>query len=95
MTTTMKAKFQLGQVVATPGALAALQDAGQDASFFIDQHVVGNWGTVDQGDWKLNNEALLVGERLLSAYVTLKNVRIWIISEADRSSTCVLLPEEY
>ena len=95
MTSTMKPKFPLGQIVATPGALDALKDAGQDASFFLDRHVQGDWGTVGSEDWQTNDEALLHGERLLSAYRTLKNVRIWIITEADRSSTCVLLPEDY
>jgi hypothetical protein len=95
MSTTMKPKFSLGRIVATPGALEALRDAGQDASFFLDQHVIGNWGTVGRGDWKRNDEALQIEERLLSAYVTLRGVKIWIISEADRSSTCILLPEEY
>ena len=95
MSVAMKPKFKLGQIVATPGALEALREAGQTASFFLDQHVIGNWGTVGTEDWKLNYEALLSGERVLSAYTTLKNVRIWIITEADRSSTCVLLPEEY
>jgi hypothetical protein len=95
MTTSMQPKFELGQIVATPGALEALSDAGQEPSFFLDQHVICNWGTVGEEDWKLNDEALKIGERLLSAYTTLKGVRIWIITEADRSSTCLLLPEEY
>ena len=95
MSTAMKHKFQLGRVVATPGALSALRDAGQTASFFLDQHVVGNWGTVGRGDWKLNDEALQIGERLLSAYTTLRGIPLWIITEADRSATTLLLPEEY
>jgi hypothetical protein len=95
MTTTMKHKFPLGQVVATPGALDALRDAGQDASFFLDRHVQGDWGSVGKADWKLNDEASQIGERLLSAYRTLKGIRIWIITEADRSATTLLLPEEY
>jgi hypothetical protein len=95
MNISMHPKFELGQIVATLGAIEALQDAGQDPSFFLDQHIVGNWGTVGQDDWKLNDEALKAGERLLSAYTTLKGVRIWLITEADRSSTCLLLPKEY
>lgn len=95
MSTVMKPKFPLGQIVATPGALETLRDAGQTASFFLDRHIQGDWGTVGTEDWKLNDEALLSGERVLSAYTTLKGTRIWIITEADRSSTCVLLPEEY
>ena len=72
MKATMKPKFSLGQIVATPGALEALRNAGQTASFFLDQHVIGNWGTVGRADWIRNDEALRVGERLLSAYTTLK-----------------------
>jgi hypothetical protein len=95
MTISMRPKFELGQIVATPAALQALNDAGQEPDFFLGQHVVGNWGTVGQEDWQLNDEALKLGERLLSAYTTLKGVRIWVITEADRTSTCLLLPEEY
>ncbi len=91
----IRTKFPLGQVVATPGALAALAAAGQTPEFFLDQHVVGNWGEVDEEDKQLNDDALIDGSRLLSAFRTLKNTRIWVITEADRSSTCLLLPEEY
>jgi hypothetical protein len=88
-------KFPLGQLVATPGALRALEDAGQMPADFVSRHVAGDWGEVCPGDKKLNDEALASGERLVSAYRTLRNVRIWVISEADRASTCILLPEEY
>jgi hypothetical protein len=91
----MKPKFSLGQLVATPGALRALEEAGQSPGFFLDRHVVGDWGEVDAEDWRANDEALVSGERLLSAYTTLRGVKIWIITEADRSSTCCLLPSEY
>ncbi len=91
----MKSKFQLGQLVATPGALRALEEAGQSPAFFLDRHLAGDWGEVDAEDKRANDEALITGERLLSAYRTLKGARIWIITEADRSSTCCLLPEEY
>ena len=90
-----KPKFALGQLVATPDALRALEEAGQSPAFFLDRHVQSDWAEVDAEDWKANDEALVAGERLLSAYRTLKGVRIWIITEADRSSTCVLLPENY
>lgn len=88
-------KFSLGQTVATPGALAALAESEQSPAFFIDRHVTGDWGEVDADDRQANENALLHGERLLSAYRTLKGEKIWIITEADRSSTCVLLPDEY
>jgi hypothetical protein len=88
-------KFSLGQVVATPGAQEALAESGQTADFFLDKHVQGDWGEVDDEDKRANDEALVNGERLLSAYRTLRNDRLWVITEADRSSTCCLLPSEY
>ena len=88
-------KFQLGQVVATPGAIEVMDAAGQTADFFLDQHASGNWGVVDQEDWALNDQARLDGDRILSAYQTLKGTKIWIITEHDRSATTLLLPEEY
>ena len=82
-------------MVATPGALAALAEAEQSPAFFIDRHVTGDWGELDGEDRRANDDALLHGDRLLSAYRTLKGEKIWIITEADRSSTCILLPDEY
>jgi len=90
-----RAKFQLGQVVATPGALEALQESGQSPDFFLRKHITGDWGIVDREDWAANDQALVDGSRLLSAYRTLKGKKLWIITEADRSSTCVLRPDEY
>lgn len=86
---------QLGKLVATPAALQALDDAEQPFSVFLNRHIRCDWGEVDKKDKALNDEALENGSRLLSAYRTSKGVRIWIITEADRSSTCILLPEEY
>ena len=93
-------KFPLGQIVATPGALEAIQEAGQTPDFFLDKHVQGDWGEVSKGDKKLNDEALVDGSRLLSAYRTLKNERIWVITEATdedgkRLATTILLPSDY
>jgi hypothetical protein len=95
MTTNGKPKFNLGQIVATPGALEALQQSGQTPQFFLSRHVRGDWGEVCDDDKRLNDQALVDGSRLLSAYRTLKGERLWIITEADRSSTCCLLPSEY
>ncbi|NQU24002.1 MAG: hypothetical protein HQ567_22190 [Candidatus Nealsonbacteria bacterium] len=88
-------KFQLGQTVATPAALEALEASGQEPDFFLDRHVQGDWGNVGDEDKAANEEALLNGERLLSVYTTLLGARLWVITEADRSATTILLPEEY
>ena len=88
-------KFDLGQIVATPGALEALESAGQNPTEFLTRHVAGDWGELDQEDQQANNDALESGARLLSAYRTADETKIWIITEADRSSTCILLPSEY
>jgi hypothetical protein len=92
----MLAKFALGQIVATPGALEALEASKQSAEEFIHRHVQGNFGDdLDPEDKQLNEEAIQDGSRILSAYHTAKGVKVWVITEADRSSTCILLPEEY
>jgi hypothetical protein len=87
--------FPLGSLVATPAALKALESAGQSPAEFLAHHAAGDWGDVDKSDWKLNDAAVGNGERILSAYRTNDGTRLWIITEADRSSTCILLPEEY
>jgi len=90
-------KFKLGQVVATPAALEKLQEAGQSASEFIDRHVQGDWGDLTEDDRQANNEGIMKGkeDRLLSAYSLKTGVKIWIITEWDRSVTTVLLPDDY
>ena len=95
MTAKAQARFALGQLVATPGALAALTEAGQSPQAFIARHVGGDWGECCDEDRLANDQALLHDERLLSVYRTAMNVKLWIITEADRSSTCILLPEDY
>lgn len=91
----MPAKFNLGQVVATPGAIEAMEEAGNTPLDFLMRHVNGDWGDVDAEDSQANDVALKLGERLLSSYKTDKGVKLWVITEADRSSTCILLPSEY
>ncbi len=88
-------KFGLGKLVATPGALEALAEAGQAPMDFVSRHVRGDWGECCEEDRQANEDALRGGERLFSVYRTAKGVKIWVITEADRSSTCVLLPGEY
>ena len=94
------AKFCLGKLLAPPAALEALEESGQTSSFFIVRHIQGEWGEVDAGDWQANNQALVDGSRLLSAYRTLKGTKIWIMTEAQdddghRAATTILLPEDY
>ena len=91
----MKPLFTLGQLVATPGALAVLEKAGQQPGDFLARHVRGDWGEVPPEDIRENDFSLKQGFRLLSAYHTNAGDRLWVITEADRSSTCILLAEEY
>ena len=99
--TTTAAKFHPGKIVATPGALEALRASGQSPETFLAAHLEGYWGgELDEEDRQLNDEALIDGSRLLSAYRTLRGERLWIITEAAddlgrRYSTTILLPEEY
>ena len=90
-----QAAFELGQIVATPGALAALKKSGQQPGEFLTRHVNRDWGDLDEDDRKENEYSLEHGFRLLSAYKTNAGDRVWIITEADRSVTTLLLPEEY
>ncbi len=87
--------FPLGRVVATVGALARLVDAGQNPREFIRRHVCGDWGELDSHDLEATDEALEHGLRIFSAYRASDGTKIWVITEADRSATTVLLPEEY
>lgn len=87
--------FALGEVVGTPAAMKALEESEQDPIQFVRRHETGDWGEVDAEDARANEIAVDEGLRILSAYTTAKGVRIWIITEADRSETTVLLPEEY
>ena len=91
----MERKFSLGQVVSTPGALDALARAGQEPWGFIGRHVVGDWGELDEQDRRENELSVKEGFRILSAYTLSDGTKIWIITEADRSATTILLPEEY
>ncbi len=95
-----KPRFSLGQTLATPGAIEALQQAGQAPAEFLDRHVRGDWGDVCQEDAALNDEALIDGSRLLSAYKLNNGTKVWVITEAvgdngRRAATTILLPEEY
>jgi hypothetical protein len=82
-------------IVATPGALEALQRSGETPASFLHRHVVGDWGDLDEADRAENELSAREGFRLLSAHHLRDGTKIWIITEADRSSTTILLPEEY
>jgi hypothetical protein len=84
--------FGLGQIVATPGALLALEKAGQSPGEFLARH---HSGDLSDEDRKENDYSLEHGFRLLSAYRTHAGDKLWIITESDRSVTILLLPEEY
>jgi len=95
-----KPKFSLGQLLATPGALKALEESGQTPAFFLEKHVQGDWGEICDEDKRANDQALVDGSRLLSAYRTLKGERLWIITEAAdddgrRAASTILRPDEY
>lgn len=92
--TERKPLFDLGQLVATPGALAALEKTGQNAMDFLSRHVRGDWGDLPKEDKDENQLSLEKGFRLLSSYRTTAGT-IWVITEADRSHTTLLLPDEY
>jgi hypothetical protein len=91
----MHEKFSLGRIVATPAALEALQRAGQNPLDFLARHVSADWGEVCEEDRRENEFALQHGFRLLSVYTTQAGDKLWVISEADRSATTLLLPQEY
>jgi hypothetical protein len=87
--------LELGRLLATPGALAAFAEARETPISYLARHATGDWGSLDEHDKAANEEALRVGARILSAYRLSTGERIWIITEADRSSTTLLLPDEY
>jgi hypothetical protein len=93
--TDRKPLFDLGQLVATPGALAVLEKTRQNPMEFLSRHVTGDWGEIPEEDKKENLFSLEKGFRLLSSYRTTAGDRVWVITEANRSHTTLLLPEEY
>jgi hypothetical protein len=88
-------KFQPGQIVATPGALDAFETSGEAPLAFLERHLAGDWGELDEHDTRENELSLQHGWRLLSAYTLSTSVKVWCITEADRSVTTCLLPDEY
>ena len=91
----VKPLFSLGQIVSTPGALDALARANQQPHDFLNRHATGDWGELGDEDKAENKYSLEHGFRILSSYRTTAGAKLWVITEADRSVTTLLLPEEY
>ena len=87
--------FPLGQIVATPGALAALEEANHLPAEFLSRHAKGDWGDLCAADQQENELSLREGFRLFSSYTLSNAQKLWIITECDRSVTTLLLPLEY
>lgn len=88
--------FEIGEVHVTPAAMKAMVEEGRSPYHFLARHMRGDWGDMDDFDKQQNDNALKHGGRLFSAY-NFKNIegQIWVITEADRSVTTLLLPEDY
>ena len=87
--------FPLGQIVATPGALEALESSLQTPAEFLTRHARGDWGDLSADDIAENEFSIKNGFRLLSSYRTANGQRLWVITEAQRDLTTLLLPDEY
>ena len=90
-----KVLFDLGQTVMTIGAKEALAESNQFSSEFLARHQVGDWGIVSKEDSEENDFSVKNDFRVFSAYKTSQEVKIWVITESDRSVTTILLPNEY
>jgi len=93
-TNQVKPLFVLGQTLTTPGALVVMQGMDISPISILNRHQCGDWGDMDQDDKDANNLAVNVESRIFSAY-KFDTILLWVITEADRSSTTILLPEEY
>ena len=93
----MPGLFPSGRLLTTPGAEEAMREANVSLLDLLARHLKGDWGDLDADDKRTNNEAVKSGEdRILSSYdLPTGSQRIWIITEADRSCTTALLPDEY
>ena len=89
-----RAKFALGQIVATPGALKLMKVQGIDGLALLSRHVTGDWGDLGEEDKQENELSVKKGFRILSAYGVGEG-KLWIITESDRSVTTILRPDEY
>lgn len=90
-----EALFNPGRLVATPAVMEATKKVGQGIEPLLRRHLSGDWGDICDEDRELNNDALKLGNRLLSSYTLSDGVKVWIITECDRSATTFLLPSDY
>jgi hypothetical protein len=90
-----RCRFNLGGLYATPGALEALESRDLRPDHFLARHALGDWGDLCEEDKHSNDQAVDTGRRIFSAYQLDEHQKLWIITEADRSATTLLLPEEY
>ncbi|HWV06684.1 hypothetical protein [Ralstonia sp.] len=88
-------RLPLGQLVATPAAIAALSAAGVSVYLLLNRHARGDWGELSDEDRQQNELAVTTDQRVLSSYLLSNKQKVWIITEADRSVTTVLLPDDY
>ena len=91
----LKLRFEPGEITATPGALDAFVEAGESPVDYLLRHLSGDWGALDEEDKRENERAVKDGSRMLSAYNIGQSLRVRVITEADRSATTFLLPDEY
>ena len=94
-TETKKALFPLGQIVATPAAIDALEQTGKSPAPLLYRHQTGDWGDCGKEDAQTNDEALQNGDRIFSVYQLDARTKVWIITELDRSATTILLSSDY
>jgi len=94
-TNQVKPLFALGKTVATPGALVVMQGMGISPLSLLSRHQQGDWGDLDDEDKAENEASLKENFRIFSSYNLTEKIKLWVITEADRSSTTILLPEEY
>jgi len=91
----LRPRFKLGQVVATTGALGALEEAGENPLGLLLRHATGDWRELPEEDRAENERSVEQGFRIVSAYTLDSGTKVWVITEWDRSVTTLLLPEEY
>jgi len=90
-----RARLPLGRLLATPAAVDAIQSAGASIYALVNRHACGDWGDLPEADREQNDLSVVSGRRVLSCYPLGGELKVWIVTEADRSTTTILLPEEY